>query len=176
MRVALIAVLALAAVPAHAAPILWRNIEAGMSREQVQTLYPAVKGEVHHRPNATIIENVQQVARCHPDVRVNHPKDTVISVTIVSRYRGFPKETCGEDAAKALLAKYGAATDTARSDQPVGGLITKGFLKGLDTSRNAQDATQRWLRDGVLISFERNDPDGDDTWRITYEMPEDIGL
>ena len=119
---------------------------------------------------------MQQVARCHPDVHVNHPKGIVTSVTVESRYRGFPKESCGEDAAKALLAKYGSPTDTDRFEQPTGGLITKGLLKGLDTSRNARDTTQRWLVNGVLITFQRHDPDIDDTWSITYEVPQDTGL
>ena len=177
MRIALIgSFLFMASQSAQAGPVLWRDIEAGMTREQVQSLYPAVAGSIHHKPKVTILENVQQVARCHPNVRVNHAAGTVSSVTIESRYRGFPKESCGEDAAKALLAKYGAATDTARSDQPVGGLITKGLFKGLDTSRNAGNSTQRWIVGGVLITFERNDPDVDDTWHITYELPEDIGL
>ena len=161
---------------AQAGPVLWRNIDAGMAREQVQLLYPAVKGEVHHKANVTVIENVQQVTRCHPDVHVNYRSGLVATVTVQSRFRGFPKETCAEDASRSLLAKYGQVSAEDRSEQQVGGLISKGIFKGLDTSRAARDTKQQWLRGGVLVTFERFDPDGDDTWQITYEVPADMGL
>ena len=43
MKLFLALQMALLASQAHAGPVLWRNIEAGMPREQVQALYPAAK-------------------------------------------------------------------------------------------------------------------------------------
>ena len=172
-----LAILLLVSATSDAADVtLWRDIKFGMSADSVRQLYPARKGEVHHRPKTTIIENVQQVGRCHPDVHVEHADGTVTKVVIQSRFRGFPKESCGEDAWKALLAKYGVPHDKDGSEQETGGVIRSGLLKGLDTTRTERDTTQVWLNDGVLITFEREDPDLEDIWQITYEMPADIGL
>lgn len=166
----------LAAEPAIAGPILWRDIEAGMPSAKVLALYPEQRGTIHHKQKSTIIENVQQVGRCHPDVLVEHPVGAVSKVVVRSRYRGFPKEACGDEAEKALLAKYGAPLDADETDQEVGGLITSGLFKGLDTTRTQRQTKRTWHRGGVLITFERDDPDVDDRWRITYEALEDIGL
>lgn len=162
--------------PCVAGPILWRDIEAGMPSSKVRELYPEQPGTIHHKPKLTVIENMQQVGRCHPDVVVEHPNGKVEKVVIRSRYRGFPKETCGQEAAKAMLTKYGAPLDEDGSEQEVGGLITTGLFKGVDTTRTERLTQQTWLRDGVLITFERDDPEVDDRWTITYEARNDIGL
>lgn len=155
---------------------LWQNIDAGMPAERVRELYPAQKGSVHHKPKVTIIEGVQDVGRCHPDVHVIHSKGSVERVEVHSRLRGFPAETCGDEAAKALLAKYGAPTDEDGTVQETGGIITSGLLKGLDTTRNERSIKQVWLRNGVLVTFDRDDPEVYDTWTITYEVPAESGL
>ena len=176
LRIVLVIASLLVPPPCAAGPTLWRNIEAGMSVTQVQKLYPADKGSVHHKPKVTIIENVQQVGRCHPDVLVEHPAGTVEKVIVRGRYRGFPKEACSDEAAKAMLSKYGTPQDEDESSQETGGVITSGLFKGLDTTRTERQTKQVWVRDGVLITFERDDPDLDGLWRITYEVRQDIGL
>ena len=175
MRVLLIAFGFIASAALAGQP-LWQNVEVGMTTDQLKALYPEVKGTITHKPKLSILENVQQVGRCHPDVQVMHPTGTVTKVVIFSRYRGFPKESCGEEAAKAMLGKYGPPNNQSEDIQEEGGVITGGLLKGLDTTRNVSDTKQSWLKDGILITFERYDPNGEDVWKITYEPVQDIGL
>jgi hypothetical protein len=176
MKRALIIVVGLFSTGAVAGQPLWQNVEAGMTTEQIEALYPAVKGEITHKPKVSILENMQQVARCHPDVHVEHPAGTVTKVIVYSRYRGFPKESCGDEAEAAMLGKYGKPTSQDQNVQEEGGVITGGFLKGFDTTRNVRDTKSVWIKDGVLITFERADPEMDDIWKITYEPVQDIGL
>lgn len=162
--------------PAHAGTVLWRDIEVGMPAARVQELYPAVKGAVRHTLKSSKIEGVQQVGRCHPDVEVKYAAGLVEKVVITSRLRGFPKESCGDEAANAMLSKYGPPMAEDEDRQQTGGLITKGLFRGLDTTHTERETRQTWLRDGVLITFERDDPEGDDSWSITYQVQQDIGL
>lgn len=172
----LMVIAAIYPVPALAGPTLWRDIEAGMTPAQIQSLYPERPGEIHHTPKQTVIENVQQVGRCHPDVHVEYENGAVARVRIESRYRGFPKEACGDEASKAMLAKYGQPIAVDQAERDTGGLITSGLFKGLDTSRTERRTEQTWTRDGVFVTFMRDDPDVNDLWRITYEPQKDIGL
>ncbi|QZP06824.1 hypothetical protein [Caenibius sp. WL] len=155
---------------------LWRDIQVGMSAAKVWELYPEQKGAVHHKPKLTLIEGVQEVGRCHPDVHVDHPNGVVDKVIIYSRYRGFPKETCGGEAYKALLGKYGSPHGDDEAGRPTGGVVSSGLFRGLDTRRIQRDTKQTWVSNGVLITFERWDAGGNDRWFITYEASRDIGL
>ena len=177
MRLFFVAAVALCTtLPANAGVVLWQNVEVGMTLEQLRALYPEVKGTVTHKPKLSILENVQQVGRCHPDVLVEHPSGAVTKVLIRSRYRGFPKESCGNEAEKALLAKYGSPLSRDEDTQKTGSVIGEGLFMGLDTTRNARDYKLTWVDDGIIITLERFDPGVDDNWLITYEPKVDIGL
>lgn len=136
--------------------ILWRDISAGMSAEQVQRIYPAVKGLVHHKAGETVIERVQQVGSCHPDVIVEHPKGMVTAVEISSRLHGFPATACVEDAEKALLGKYGSPAREERS-------------------KDGHSLKQVWLTNGLMITYEQS-VYAQEFWHVRYEIVKDVGL
>ncbi|WP_380873639.1 hypothetical protein ACFB49_42850 [Sphingomonas sp. DBB INV C78] len=163
MRFAIAAVTVLLSAPAIAGPPLWQNVSAGMSVDVLRSLYPPVKGKVHHKGDRTIIEDVQQIARCHPKVIVYHPGGIVSKVEIHSQMRGFPKETCGDAAATALIGKYGTPTATDEARTP--NLLVP-----------QRDTFQTWIKDGVSIEFNRYNPETDDDWTIVYAPVKNIGL
>lgn len=155
------AVLAIAA-PASAQPgqTLWKNINAGMPYSDVQALYPAVKGRVHHDRNSITIEGLASIGKCHPDVVVNFAKGVVRSVVLSARLRGFPATSCGEEAQTALVGKYGPPALAERGQQMI----------------LSRPATLTWSKDEVTIRFERPDPDGQDLWTIIYEPQSSVDV
>lgn len=142
---------------------LWRSVYVGMTAAEVQAAYPAMKGTIRHTDRYSELEGVQQVARCHPDVYINYERGLVASVQIKSRYRGFPKEACGDAAQDALISKYG---------RPVDG--DKYNYRGLAFIERASRMT--WVSGGVRIILERQDISGEDIWQISYVPAVDIGL
>lgn len=131
-----------------APPLLWKDIRAGMSYADVQVLYPAIKGKVHHRKSWIAIEGVAEVGSCRPEVQVYFNRaGAVASVWLSSRQRGFPATSCAEEAESGLLAKYGKPT-----------------------MRATDDDTYVWRRDNLLVRFRRSSS-SDESWRIIYEVP-----
>lgn len=132
---------------------LWKDINVGMSYSEVQALYPAVKGKVHHRKTSLRIESVAKIGSCSPDVEVYFTKEGIVrAVWMSSRQRGLPSTTCVTDAETALLSKYG---------KPL--------------AESTGDDTYVWRRDGMLVRFKRY-PGSDESWTIIYQVaaPSDV--
>lgn len=140
--------LSLALVAPSGSPTLWRDIRSGMTYTEVQGLYPAEKGKVHHRKTWIAIEGVAQVASCRPEAQVYFDKaGRVRSVRLASKQRGFPATTCVDDVEAGLLAKYG---------EPI--------------ARNVGDDTFVWRNAEILVRYKRY-WGADDSWRVIYETP-----
>lgn len=142
-------------------PTLWGDITAGMSVEDVRARYPAVRGKVHHKPTFTRVEGAQPVGKCKPVVEIYHENGVVSQVYVSSRPAGFPASECGEAAADALLAKYGAPLQ--QSDKRESGM---GY----------RVVERTWLKDGVTVKFKWDGADTDGSWSIRYEVVPDRGL
>lgn len=158
-------------VSAGTAVVLWRDITTGMTSAQLIALYPPVKGVVRHKKGFSIIEGVQKVGECSPGVNVSHYDGTVSSVIVQSREHGFLGGTCGNDAEKALLAKYGPPMSRDESSQKVNGLYRGGTI-----GRDVRQISMTWVEGKLQVTFKRDDPDQDDRWSISYEEAKDIGL
>lgn len=152
-------------------PLLWRDISAGTTSEQLATLYPPVKGLVKHKKGFSIIEGVQKFGECSPSVNVSHYDGAVTSVIVQSKERGFLGGTCGDEAENALLSKYGKPLSRDESSTKVNGLYSGGAV-----GRDVRQIKMSWTSGSVIVTFKRDDPDLDDRWSITYEEVKDMGL
>lgn len=118
-----IGALALGATPANAEP-LWRNIEAGMTVDQVRALYPLDPGEgrkVEHHKSVTELHGFMTLGECKPRVEILHPEGTVTGVSIWMRDGGAFKPKCNDEARLALFQKFGPPDmdNTRRSILPL---------------------------------------------------------
>lgn len=105
----MIAALAVCAAPAHAEP-LWRDIEAGMTAEEVRALYPLNQGEgrkVEHHQRNTELHGFMTIGKCKPRVEIIHPQGTVTGILIWMRDQGAFRPTCTQEARLALFEKFG---------------------------------------------------------------------
>lgn len=117
----LIGATALGALPAHAEPI-WRDIEAGMTAEEVRALYPTSQGEgrkVEHNKRNIELHGFMEIGECKPRVEILHPQGLVTGVLIWMRKEGW-RATCTEEARLALFDKFGSPDmdNTRRSVVP----------------------------------------------------------
>lgn len=104
-----IGALALGATAANAEP-LWRDIEAGMTVEEVQVLYPLNPGEgrkVEHHKRNTELHGFMTIGKCKPRVEILHPEGTVAGILIWMREEGILRRSCTEEARLALFEKFG---------------------------------------------------------------------
>ena len=141
---------------------LWKNIEAGMTVEQVRELYPEQKGkrpdgkklQVEHHKRNTELHGFIDVGRCRPRVEIMHPKGLVTEVIIWMQPRGALVPMCVEEARAMALTKFG--TPITRDDDH-----TYNFL-----GNQTEQEQLTWVVDGVTIVFEQNNYD--DGWSLTY--------
>ena len=147
--------LLLLAVPADA-QTLWRNIELGMTVEQLRALYPA--GEhVEYLADELKLEEVAITPECEADAHIHHENGAVVRVVL--RGGGSMSGRCANRILDALAARYGQSA--AREER-------RGLLR-----RPSQDHI--WTREGVMIRFRRfggSDLGGGGllraSWEITY--------
>lgn len=148
--------LALVSTPAISQP-LWQNVEAGMTAEQVRSLYPDAK----QRPDKTEIKGFRPLADCPANVHIMHPAGKVIEIFV--RGKGSLGGGCSAKIMDALVAKYGMplTKDTALPDS---------YL---------ESRTMIWSKDGVMIRFEKMDGQGliGTDWEMTYStISKEVGL
>jgi hypothetical protein len=155
-----------AATPAVAGPVLWQNVEAGMTREQVRELHPRGPN-VTHRDDLTIIEDYQVTDRCQATVRVFHERGTVDRVVV--RGEGSLGGSCSDTVLTALSARYGEALSRDRR----GGSILQ-----------REGTVYVWNREGVTLRFRRFTNGvfggaglGAPSWELTYsQIATDVAL
>lgn len=98
------------AAPALAGDPIWRDIEAGMSADDVRALYPAGRADgrqVEHHRSKTELHGFLLMGKCKPRVEVLHPQGRVTGVSIWMEDAGFFRSTCAQDARAAVLSKFG---------------------------------------------------------------------
>ena len=141
------------AVPAEA-QTLWRNIELGMTVEQLQAVYPA--GEhVKYLADELLLEEVRITPECEADAHIRHENGAVVRVVL--RGGGSMTGRCANRVLDALAARYGQSA--AREER-------RGLLR-----RPSQDHI--WTRDGVMVRFRRfggNDFGGGGLLRASWEL------
>jgi hypothetical protein len=118
----MVASLMLGAVPAHAVP-LWRDIEPGMTLEQVRALYPVEQSEgrkVEHNKHNTELHGFMTMGKCKPRVEIWHPEGKVVGIKIWMRKQSILKPTCLQEARLAVFEKFGSPDmdNTRRSILP----------------------------------------------------------
>lgn len=100
----------LAPSPAFAGEPLWRDVEAGMTIQQVQALYPLNPGEgrkVEHHKSNTELHGFMTLGKCKPRVEILHPQGEVVGVRIWLRKQSVFEPTCFDEARLAVFAKFG---------------------------------------------------------------------
>src|SRR4051812_5743814 len=143
----------LAATPASA-QMLWRNIEHGMTVDQVRALYPA--GEhVKYQGEEILLEEIRITPECEADVHIHLQGATVERVVL--RGGASMSGRCSNRVLDALAARYGQSA--AREDR-------RGILR-----RPSQDHI--WNHEGIMIRFRRfggTDFGGGGLLRASWEL------
>ena len=148
-----LAILLFFAVPAEA-QTLWRNIELGMTLEQLRTAYPA--GEhVKYLADEMLLEEVRITPECEADAHIHHENGAVVRVVL--RGGGSMSGRCANRILDALAGRYGQSA--AREER-------RGLLR-----RPSQDHI--WTREGVMVRFRRfggSDFGGGGLLRASWEL------
>lgn len=141
---------------------LWKNIEAGMTVEQVRELYPEQKGkrpdgkklQVEHNEKNTELHGFIDVGKCRPRVEIMHPNGKVTEVVIWMQARGAFSPMCADDARSMALTKFGTplTRDDDHTYEVIGGQVEQEELT--------------WVVDGVTVTFEHESYK--DRWSLTY--------
>lgn len=133
---------------AHAGTPLWQNIEAGMTREQVQSLYP--QGQ-DRKGKMWVVRDVEVIPNCKATADIHYENGTVTKVVLYGKNKFL--DVCEDYVRDAVLAKYGEPIEQKEHSNDFG--LAYDELK--------------WSRDGVLIRFERNQRSGATPWLMEYD-------
>jgi hypothetical protein len=143
--------------------LLWRDIRAGMTRAEVRAIHPAQADVVHHREEATIIENYEVTDKCKATVRIYHEQGNVDRVVV--RGEGSIGGRCSDTVLTGLSSRYGEALNKERSGD--------GLFRRVNTA-------YVWNRDGVTLRFRKFNGGafggnglGAPSWELTYSEIED---
>lgn len=137
------------------AQTLWRDVEAGMSVERLDALYPAAR--TMERGTVRRLDDVERVGDCTAHVVITVANGAVSRVTIFSQWydalagSALVFDECGDDAQAALTRRYGRPFES----RTVG--------------TGEQFRADRWMRGGVEIEFTRYGTASSDKWSITYK-------
>lgn len=136
-----------------ASTALWDKVEAGMSRTQVEALYPS-GAKVDHQPRAIEIKDVRITDRCEAEVNIRFDDAGLVRDVMVAGNPAYGGR-CARDVMALLSAKYG---------QPASGENTRGniLVRG--------GSTLIWQRDGVALRFKDFSSGGiaKSSWQLTY--------
>lgn len=129
----------LATTTAAAADPVWDKVEFGMTRAQVETLYP--KGaKTEHQKKAIEISDITIIGKCEAEVNIRFNDDDVVDEVMIA---GNPSMggRCSNDVMTALSAKYG---QPANWDTSGGSILAR------------QGKIAVWSRpDGVAMRFKK---------------------
>ena len=118
-------------------PVLWRNIQDGMSVAQVHALYPESE-DVEWHNDRTVLTDVPVMDGCQAKVNIMHPDGAVKE--IVMRGEGAIAGRCSIKLITALSGKYGEPMDKDKVHGSLFGREGKNYI---------------WARDGVTLQFKR---------------------
>ncbi len=146
------------ATTAQAGPVLWNNIEKGMSKEAVKALYPeAVKGQPkpeHEGWGSMGTWNTawQLSERCTVGVEIRFNKAKLVKEVYLDH--NYYKDKCGDAILIGLTKKYGEPqrADEYQTPAIVALLARRGTIK--------RSATTKWVTDTVRVTLwqDLNDP------------------
>jgi hypothetical protein len=145
--IALAAALLLSAAQGVAAPgaaaeldsrtVLWQNVRAGMSRAEVQALYP-LSDKVRHRRDRVEVDDFIVTGRCRAEVNIYFQAEAVNRVFL--KGKGDPTDGCPDTVLRALVGRYGAALSESNNARSAAG---NGF------------ETRMWVNSPVVIELAR---------------------
>lgn len=118
-------------------PVLWRNIQDGMSVAQVHALYPEGQ-DVEWHNDRTVLTDVPVMDGCQAKVNIMHPDGAVKE--IVMRGEGAIAGRCSIKLITALSGKYGEPMDKNKVHGSLFGREGKNYI---------------WAHDGVTLQFKR---------------------
>ena len=118
-------------------PVLWRNIQDGMSVAQVHALYPEGQ-DVEWHNDRTVLTDVPVMDGCQAKVNIMHPDGAVKE--IVMRGEGAIAGRCSIKLITALSGKYGEPMDKDKVHGSLFGREGKNYI---------------WAHDGVTLQFKR---------------------
>lgn len=118
-------------------PVLWRNIQDGMSVAQVHALYPESE-DVEWHNDRTVLTDVPVMDGCQAKVNIMHPDGAVKE--IVMRGEGAIAGRCSIKLITALSGKYGEPMDKDKVHGSLFGREGKNYI---------------WAHDGVTLQFKR---------------------
>ena len=167
MKKVIIAALALGiSAPAMAAPV-WNNIEFGMTRSQVEALYPKGKG-VSYQPKNIELSDIKITEKCDADVNIRFDYNGLVREVMIA---GNPSMggRCSNDVLTALSAKYG---QPANWDSSAGSILAR------------QGKVAMWPRpDGVAMRFKKFENGafgggglGKSSWELSYTKADAISM
>lgn len=167
MKKIIIAALAMgAATQANAEPI-WGKVEFGMTRAQVEALYPKGSG-VEYQSKAIEISDVKITAKCDAEANIRFDENGLVHEVMIA---GNPSMggRCSNDVLTALSAKYGQPSNW---DNNAGSILAR------------QGKVAIWARpDGVAMRFKKfeNGVFGGGgltkaSWELSYTQAENIAL
>lgn len=130
----------LLAVPSVAgAEPLWDKVEAGMTRQQVEALYPK-DGKTEYQKNAIEISGIHILGKCDAEANIRFNDANVVKEVMIA---GNPSMggRCSQDIMSAMSAKYG---QPANWDGSSGTFLSR------------QGKIMMWSRpDGVAMRFKK---------------------
>lgn len=149
---------AMFSLPAVAEPI-WGKVDFGMSRDQIEQLYPEGP-EVDYQPRAIEISGITIIGKCQAEVNIYFDDARLVNKVMIA---GDPSigGRCSRDVMAALAAKYGEPLDR---DYSFGTLASR------------QGRVLVWSRaDGVTMQFKKYENGlwgggglGKASWELTY--------
>lgn len=155
-----------AATQAQAEPI-WGNVEFGMSRAQVEALYPK-GGKVKYQSKAIEISDIKITEKCEAEANIRFDDAGLVREVMIA---GNPSMggRCSNDVLTALSAKYGQPSNW---DSSAGSILAR------------QGKVAMWPRaDGVAMRFKKfeNGAFGGGglakaSWELSYTKADAIAL
>lgn len=165
-KIGLLSVFATQAATAVAEPI-WGKVEFGMTRGQVEALYPA-GGKVKHQSRQIEISDVPVTEKCQAEANIYFDGAGLVERVMIA---GNPSMggRCSDQVLTALAGKYG---QPANWDGSAGSILAR------------QGKIMVWSRpDGVAMRFKKYENGGfggggllKASWELTYTKVESLAL
>lgn len=162
-----LAIIALISATQASAQPVWDKVEFGMTRAQVEALYPSGSG-VSYQRKAIEISHVKITDKCEAEANIRFGDDETVREVMIA---GNPSMggRCSNDVLTALSAKYG---QPANWDSSEGSILAR------------QGKIAMWSRpDGVAMRFKKFENGGfggggllKASWELSYTKVDGIAL
>lgn len=139
----------------------WRGISVGATRAELETMFPAERGKVKHKPNSIEVENVNIVGKCEAEAEVFFVDSVVDRIEL--KGKGSLAGRCADQVYSALTAKYGQPDGENRRSGD--GILARAGTGSV------------WSRGRITMTFKQYNDNGmggsglfQHSWRLTYTM------